>query len=308
MPSRSASSISSGSAGISSGDSSAMTVTSSTPARRAARATSRVVVIAAAGVVVGCRTAREPVAGRRGSGRGRAQRGAGGVERDVAAADDDDPLAELDAEALVDVEEELDRAQHAVEVVAGQVEVAAHARCPTARNSASWRSSSSSIVCVSPIRRDSVSTSMPELDDRLDLPGDERARQPVLGDAEHHHPAEPVVRLVDRDRDGRRGAGRTRRRARRARRRSRRPTGTVGRRHRAVRLVPDRVRREALDPEPLGDEPLQRPDRDRRVDRAPPARRSHGAAHTRPQIDANGFGARAMRYASWNRPSAIAVT
>ena len=46
MPSRSASSISSGSAGISSGDSSATIVTSSTPARRAARATSSVVVIA----------------------------------------------------------------------------------------------------------------------------------------------------------------------------------------------------------------------------------------------------------------------
>src|SRR4029453_6555022 len=35
---------------------------------------------------------------------------------------------------------------------------------------------------------------------------------------------------------------------------------------------------------------------------------SQGAAHTRPQIDANGFGARAMRYASRYRPSAIAVT
>ena len=35
------------------------------------------------------------------------------------------PLAEVGAEALVDVEQELDRAQHAVEIVAGQVEVAA---------------------------------------------------------------------------------------------------------------------------------------------------------------------------------------
>jgi hypothetical protein len=35
---------------------------------------------------------------------------------------------------------------------------------------------------------------------------------------------------------------------------------------------------------------------------------SQGAAHTRPQIDANGFGARAIRYASRYRPSAIAVT
>ncbi len=35
---------------------------------------------------------------------------------------------------------------------------------------------------------------------------------------------------------------------------------------------------------------------------------SHGAAHTRPQIEANGFGARAIRYASRSRPSAMAVT
>ena len=35
---------------------------------------------------------------------------------------------------------------------------------------------------------------------------------------------------------------------------------------------------------------------------------SHGAAHTRPQIEAKGLGSRAIRYASENRPSAIAVT
>jgi hypothetical protein len=35
---------------------------------------------------------------------------------------------------------------------------------------------------------------------------------------------------------------------------------------------------------------------------------SHGAPHTRPQIEANGLVARAMRYASSSRPSAIAFT
>lgn len=35
---------------------------------------------------------------------------------------------------------------------------------------------------------------------------------------------------------------------------------------------------------------------------------SHGAAHTRPQTEANGFGARATRYASSFRPSAISWT
>ncbi len=48
-----------------------------------------------------------------------AQRGAGRIEGHVPAADDDDALAEVDAVAPVDVEEELDGAQDAVELVAG---------------------------------------------------------------------------------------------------------------------------------------------------------------------------------------------
>ena len=35
---------------------------------------------------------------------------------------------------------------------------------------------------------------------------------------------------------------------------------------------------------------------------------SHGAAHTRPHTDANGFGILAVRYASSSSPSAIAAT
>ncbi len=122
MPSRSASSISSGSAGISSGDSSATIVTSSTPARRAARATSRVVVIARRASSSEL-AARGTAAGALAPGGGGAQRGAGRVERDVAASHDDDALAEVDAEALVHVQEVLDGPQHAVELVSGQVEV-----------------------------------------------------------------------------------------------------------------------------------------------------------------------------------------
>ena len=129
MPSRSASSISSGSAGISSGDSSATIVTSSTPARRAARATSSVVVIArrASSSERGAERNRRRAASSPADGG--AERGARRVERDVAPADDDDPLAEVDAEALVHVEEVLDGAQHAVELVAGEVEVAGACRC-----------------------------------------------------------------------------------------------------------------------------------------------------------------------------------
>ena len=121
MPSASASAISSGSAGISSGDSSAMTVTSSTPARTAARATSSVVVIprrASSGVPA---TAGTSVA----SGRPAAARSA---VRAASKATLPPPTTttrrRAPPEALVDVEQELDGAQDAVELVAGQVEVA----------------------------------------------------------------------------------------------------------------------------------------------------------------------------------------
>ena len=39
-----------------------------------------------------------------------------------------------------------------------------------------------------------------EFDDRFDLARDERTREAVLGDAEHHHAAEPLLGLVHRNR------------------------------------------------------------------------------------------------------------
>ena len=47
------------------------------------------------------------------------QRRAGGIERHVAPADDDDTITEVGSEALVHVEQELDGPQHTVEIVAG---------------------------------------------------------------------------------------------------------------------------------------------------------------------------------------------
>ena len=172
-------------------------MTSSTPARRAARATSSVVVIARRASSSDVGAERDRRGRRRPGGRG-AQRGAGRVERDVAAADDDDPLAELDAEALVHVEEVLDRAQHAVEVVAGQVEVAAAAGADREeQRGVAVEQLGDRVRLADPRVRLDVDA---ELEDRLDLAGDERAGKPVLGDAEHHHPAEPVLGLVDRHR------------------------------------------------------------------------------------------------------------
>ena len=127
-----------------------------------------------------------------------------------------------------------------------------------------------------------------ELDDRLDLARDERAGEPVLGDAEHHHAAEPVLRLVDRDRMA--GEAKVARGGEAGGPAADHADARTGRgRHLAVRRVPHRVRGEALDAEALGDEPLQRPDRDRRVDRASPARalarrRAHASAHRRERV------------------------
>ena len=268
MPSPSASPISSGSAGISSGDSSAITVTSSTPARRAARATSSVVVMARRA------SSRDGPRAERASARSaarRPQRGPRRVERDVATTDHHDPLTQLHVEALVDVEQVLDGPQHAVEVVTGKVEVACPARthgqeqrrrADRAGRRSSRRSPRGSPVC----------DVHPQLQDRGDLAGDDLTRQPVLGDAEHHHPAEPVVGFVDGHRmtgeaqvvgGGETGGAAADHPDRRA----------LGRGHRPVGLVPRRSRREALHAEALGDEALQRPDRDRRVHRAAPAGR-----------------------------------
>ena len=304
MPSRSASSISSGSAGISSGDSSAMTVTSSTPARaRGARdvegrghrrggrrrrmpATERRPVPAAR---------RPPSGARARCGRRRTRRCRRRRRRPARPRSTRKPWFTLS------------RNSTARSTPSSSWPGRSRSRprpVPTARNSAAWRSRSSSIECVSPTRSVRLDVDA-ELDDRLDLAGDERAGQPVLGDAEHHHPAEPIVRLVDRDRmtgeakvvRGREPGGSAADHADRGQRRGR---------HLAVRLVPDRVRGEALDAEALGDEALERADRHGRVDRAPPARAlarrgAHAPADRRERVRGPGDEVRVLEAALGDR-------
>ena len=145
-------------------------------------------------------------------------------------------------------------------------------------------------------------------DDRLDLALDQRPGQAVLGDAEHHHPAEPLLGLVDGDRmTGEAqivGGGQpTRAAADDADRRA--PVGGHG----AVAACHSAAPPKLSTPKRSGHEALQRPDRRPGASILPRRHAvSHGAAHTRPQIDGNGFGARAIRYASAKRPSAMAVT
>ena len=69
-----------------------------------------------------------------------------------------------------------------------------------------------------------------------------------------------------------------------------------GRRDRAVGLMPDGAAAEALHPEALADKALQRADARSGASSSPRRHAvSHGAAHTRPQIDGNGLGCRAIR-------------
>ena len=298
MPSASASAISSGSAGISSGDSSAMTVTSSTPARTAARATSSVVIIPRRGIVLraGGRpaVAAVPGAGRlcrlAGLTRRRPQCRAGRVERHVSAADDDHPAPELDLEAAVDVEQELDGAQHPVELVTGQIQAPSPARADGEEQRLMARQQVSQRHVVTDAARELHVDA--ELQDGVDLASDDPARQSILGDAQHHHPSKPVGGLVDGDRMARQAQLVRRREAG-----GPTPDHADGRQrrrgYRAVRLVPDRVRGEAFDAEALRDEPLQGADCHRRVDGAAPARRlagrsAHPAADRRERVGGPG--------------------
>ena len=292
MPSDSASSISSGSAGISSGDSSAITVTSSTPSRRAARATSRVVVMArraSSGVpdpgLVGDHVL--PGLGRP-VGRG-PQRGAGRVEGHVAPTDHDHPLAER-RPGTPGSRSTGTRRRATRRPGRGPGRSRPRPRpVPTATNNASCRVSSSSRVASTPDPEPQLDLDA-ELHDGLDLAGDELARQPVLGDPEHHHPAEPVGGLVD----GHRMAGQAQ---------------LVGRGQpgRAATDDPDRrPGRSGTGPcascHTAAASKLSTPNcsvtyrfRARMATGASTVPRrqagSHGAAQTRPQIEANGFGA-----------------
>ena len=247
---------------------------------------------------------RRRAPGRRTPGLG-AQRRAGSVERDVASAHDDDALAELGLVAAVDVEEELDGAQDSVEIVTGQIEVAA----PPGADGDEERA----VLVEQVLDRGVVPDAEreldfdPELDDGADLAVDERAREAVLGDAEHHHSSQPVGGLVDRDRmtreaelvGGCEAGGAAADHADR---------GQARRRHFSVRLVPDAVGGKALDTEPLGDEALEGPDRYRSVDSAASTgrlarSRAHPPADRSERVRAPGDEIRVAE-----RPSAIAVT
>ena len=106
------------STGISSKLSSETTVTSVAPPRSAARAESSASF--SAGVGLGADSERRRQLGLAAD----AQRRASGVERDEAAADHDHATAEIDAVAAIDVEEVVDRLDDAVELDAGNLQIA----------------------------------------------------------------------------------------------------------------------------------------------------------------------------------------
>ena len=128
-----------------------------------------------------------------------AHRGARRVERDEAAADHDDASSHVDPVAAVDVEQEVDRLDHAVEVAAidGQVAAVPGADAEEDRRVAVGaqlaRCRTSAVSGRLKIELD------PEVTDLGDLPVDDLAWQAVLGNAVAHHAAAVLHRLEYRD-------------------------------------------------------------------------------------------------------------
>ena len=123
-----------------------------------------------------------------------AERGAGGVEGHVPAADHQDVVAELDPVPEVRVEQEVDRAQDAVELDAGDLQVtAAHAAdAQEDRREPVVLQRPQREVAPEPLVRAQLD---PHVEDRADLVLEHVAAQSVGRDAEHHHAARPVLRF-----------------------------------------------------------------------------------------------------------------
>ena len=214
-----------------------------------------------------------------------AQGGAGRVEGDEAAPDHDDAPAEVHPVAAVHVQEVVDRLHDAVQLDAGDVEVAP-LRDADREEDGLEAAAAQLGQAVGGRERRAEPESDAEREDPVDLGLDERPREAVLGDPEPHHPARLAPRLEDghvvaeegevvRGREARwsgadDGNARLSRRGRRGGGGDDREVAGV-----AVPLAHElaeeavlRVRPDRLDAVPLGDEPLQRADRDGGVDRA----------------------------------------
>ena len=119
------------------------------------------------------------------------------VESDVAAADDDDFAAEGHAITEVDVQQEINRAQHAVELHALDGQLAAFVRADAEEHGfkALLLEISKSEVLAEPGVQANLHA---ERFDGGDFRPDDFARQPVFGHAEHQHAARQIVRLENR--------------------------------------------------------------------------------------------------------------
>ncbi len=125
------------------------------------------------------------------------QGGAGGVHGHITAADHHHPVPHIDVKALVDVDEELDGPQHAVRLVSFDVQAPAQGGADRQEQR---------VVLPSQLLESDVPPQPgvephldAQIDDHPDLVGQQGPIEPVLGDAEQHHPAQPAGCLVDGD-------------------------------------------------------------------------------------------------------------
>ena len=207
------------------------------------------------------------------------------VEGDIAAADDDDFAAERHAVPKVDVQQEINRPQHAVELHALDGQLAAFVRADAQEHR---------FVALLLEVREGEFAAEPGVQadlhaerlDRRDFRLDDFARQPVFGHAEHQHPARQVLRLEDRRRKAhQRQFVRARHAGRPGADDRHFATAADALAPRIAQFGIDAAEIEIvrLDAEFFTDEPLQRADGNGRVERSAPAfclarRGAHAAA------------------------------
>ena len=117
-----------------------------------------------------------------------------GVEGDVAAANDDDLAAERNPVTQVDVQQEINRPQHPVELHALDGQLAALVRADAQKHRL--------VALALQVRKGKVAPEPavvenlhPKRLNGLDFRLDDLARQPVFRHAQHQHPAAQVLRL-----------------------------------------------------------------------------------------------------------------
>ncbi len=127
---------------------------------------------------------------------GRPQRSPSCIHRHVASADHDHTLSHRHIEAPVHVDEELDGLEHPVRICSRDVQAPTEGRADRHEQGVV---SAAELVERDVVAKPGVGSDLhSEIDDRLQVAGQDGPIQPVLGDTQPHGAAQLVGRFVDR--------------------------------------------------------------------------------------------------------------